>query len=64
MKIIPNKIRPAPMKSIIPKYEEVPTVTSPLMTVITIDTLYFCINFTVKRNVKYIEIPVTIMTAH
>jgi hypothetical protein len=64
IKTIPRKISVAPTKSIIPKYDDVPIITIPLTTDITIETLYFCINFTVHKIVKYIDKPVTIITIH
>ena len=63
-KAIPTKIIAAPIKSNVPKYDDVPTIIIPLITPITIETLSLCMSLTVKTIVKSIEIPVTIMIPH
>ncbi len=64
MNTIPKKISVAPMKSIVPQYDEVAIITTPLKTAITTEALSFCINLTVHNTVKYIEKPVTSITPH
>lgn len=64
MKIMPIKISNAPIKSVDPKYVEVPNIMIPLITDITIETLSPCINFTIHNTVKNITAPPIAMTNH